>query len=493
MCFEHKAPYLSKFIARDLSLLFTPQIILFKIKFLSHYRIRGVQMSVSFKGELEKSCWKDYRDTVQAVNPAFANIIDKLDPDDDHWLLKVRYPYGSLVMQRSVLTLPNTKGDIVPITDSSIPSEIQQGVGYNLNSNPVSIVIRNSFEIYLPLENRTLPLSGLIQPGSVFGSWRILNPKHTEQPVFIWDMSAGARSVFMLPKITESLKHKKLIKNFGITASEPRSLMQHWEVFRQLTNSGYMEEPWAAEIIYFSESWFQHLDDPAWKEFYQYFYHAGWAGTEHWRNQPIWNLIFSLILKEYESKPNAYIMDTAKCLVSMGAGGFTGLGPALNNISGPWDFIQTVYDNVYEIRKYPPIIMQPKFFDMCNPNATPVYYSLQFPNASELKPSTRTKVSIISDLHEIRSLMLRYERDLLSDKYNLSGTSLSKLFNLVDYDYFHSAVELHEGMRDSSTMSEDINLRTMIDGSIRETFPNSCLFGKGCIRLAHKGHFSIGE
>ncbi len=442
-------------------------------------------MAIVYKGNCEKLTWKQVRQDVVKVNADFATIIDALNPSDDHWLIKATYPYGSLVMQRSVLTLPNSQGAIVPITDKSISADIRDGIGYNLNSNPVSLVLKNSF--YLPLADRTLPLSGLIPPGTVFGAWRVLNPDYTEQPVFIWDMSAGARSVFMMPKITETLKHKKLIKSFGITASVPRNLMQHWEVFRQLANSNKInQEPWKSEIIYFSKSWFNHLYDNEWANFYRYFHSSGWAATEYWRNQPMWNLIFSLILKEYESRPNAYIMDTAKYLLNLGVGAFTGLGPVRDTLSGPWDLIQEIYSEIYEIRNYPPIIIQPQLFNMRDHSSPPVYYSLQFPNASEFKPSTRVKVSIISDLHEIRSLMKRYERDLLSDKFNLGGTSLHDLFNLVEYDYFHHALELHEGMLNTEEMAKDVYLRTTIDGKVHASFPATCLFGRGCVRLSHK-------
>ena len=444
-------------------------------------------MSTPFKGYSEKLCWKQVRAEVAAVNPEFARLIDALSPSDDHWMLKARYPYGSLVMQQSVLSLPNAEGTIVPITDDSIAADIREGIGYNLYSNPVSLVLKNSFEIYLPLEDRTLPLSGLITPGTAFGAWRMLNPKYTEQPVFIWDMSAGARSVFMLPKITEDMKHKRLEKTFGITVSQPRALMQHWEVFRQLANSTENHQAtWTAEILYFSRSWFEHLDDAAWTAFYQYFHRSGWAGTEYWRNQPIWNLIFSLVLKDYESRPNAYIMDTAQYLLNMGVGAFTGLGPARDTIAGPWDLVQHAYTEVYEVKHYPPIIIQPQLFDTKNLAAPPVYYSLQFPNATEFKPSTRVKVSIISDLHEIRSLMRRYERDLSSNKFNLQGTSLHTLFDYVQYDYFHSATELHEGMQGTEEMASDVYLRTTVDGKVHDAFPASCLFGKGCARLSHK-------
>ena len=136
----------------------------------------------------------------------------------------------------------------------------------------MSLVLSNTFEIFLPLEDRTIPLSGLIYPGTAFGAWRILNAKKAEQPAFIWDMTAGARSVFMLPKITEVKKHLQLKKMYDLTADVPRSLMGHWDIFKQIANHSSFRKPWYSEILFFSRNWFNHLDDNIWKPFYYYFY-----------------------------------------------------------------------------------------------------------------------------------------------------------------------------------------------------------------------------
>jgi hypothetical protein len=444
-------------------------------------------MSISFKGNVQKLTWAEAREEVAAVNPELAKLIDELNPGKEYWLAKATYPYGSLVMQRGLLMLPNAQGDIVPITDLSLESEIREGLSYNLLSNPVSLVLSNSFEIYLPLEDRTIPLSGLIYAGTAFGAWRVLNPQKAQQPAFIWDMSAGARSAFMLPKITDAQKHMQLVKAYKINAPVPTSLMGHWEVFRQLANSAFFKNQWQAEILYFPVQWFNHLADIKWKPFYFYFHNSAWGASEYWRNQPIWNLIFSLILQEYESRPSAYIMDTVKYLLYAGTGAFPGLAPAQNNLAGPFQELQAVYDKEYIIKGYPPIIMQSVTFNMYDKNAQAVYYSLQFTNASEFKPSTRARSSNISDLHAIRSLMTRVEQEFISNKFNIEGTNLYDLFSYTQYDYFHNGVELHSGMRNSSEMpKEDKSFLKSLDGVIYENFPDSCSFVKGCIRLSHK-------
>ena len=444
-------------------------------------------MSLAFKGKLEILTWDQVREDVAKVNPRFARIIDKLNPGKKYWLAKATYPYGSLVLQRALLMLPNEQGDIVPITDSSINSKLRAALDYNLNSNPVSCVLKNTFEIFLPLSDHTIPLQGLIYLGQPFGAWRLLNPGKTQQPIFIWDMTAGARSVFMLPKISEEKKHFKLKKHYDLTESAPKTLMNHWEIFKQIANNPKFEQPWQAEILYFPIQWFEHLEDKEWRDFYHYFHESIWKGAEFLRNQPFWNLVFSLILKDYQAKPSGYIIDTVKYLVNLGIGCQPGFAPASDNLAGPFSGLQKVYDNEYEIRNYPPIIMQPAMLDLYNRAANPVYYSLQFPTAPEFTPHSRARSSFISDLHEIRSLMLRFEQELLSEKFNVVGTPFYDLFKFINYDYFHNNVELHAGMRNSREMPlEDKTLLTTLDGNIHKEFPEMCSFVKGCIRISHK-------
>lgn len=436
---------------------------------------------------IKKVTWKEVRHEVHKLNPSFAQLVDELNPSDDYFFVKATYPYGAPVLKQAVLMLPNDNGEIVPITDSSIDPKIRAVLDYNLNSNPVSMVLKNTFEIFLPLEDRTIPLNGLIKPGATFGTFRVLHPNGSHQPKFLWNMTAGARSIFMLPKITEQKKHFILKKKYSLTAEAPRTLMHNWEVFRQIASHPEFSQPWDAQILYFSKSWFEHLDDKAWFAFYYYFHRAMWGGTEFHRNQPIWNLIFSIILKDYQGKPSAYITDTVKYLINVGIGAQPGFSPARDNMSGPIEGLQKVYIEDYGIRNYPPIIMQPNMFNLSDALSPPVYYSLQFPTAIEFGLSSRARSSHVSDLHEIRSLLVRYTQELLSDKFNILGTPVYDLFKQTDYDYFHNNTELHSGMRSATEMpADDKNLLTTVNGKIYDTFPDMCSFVKGCIRISHK-------
>ena len=445
-------------------------------------------MTLKFKGKLEKLTWAQVRDDVFKVNPKLAKIIDDLNPDSNHWLARVTYPYGCEVMKESLLMLPNDQGDIVPITDASLNSVIKHGLGYNLNSNPVSLVLKNSFEIFLPLDDRTIPLSGLIYAGTAFGASRILAlSKKSQQPAFIWDMTSGGRSVSMLPKITEVKKHKRLMKEYQLPMQTPKTLLNHWDIFRHIANHESAENSWSAQILFFSASWFDHLEDAKWKNFYDYFRNSIWCDAGLTINHVIWNLVFSLILKDYEIRPSAYILDTVKYLLYMSVGAFTGLAPARDNTGGPFETIQRIYLEDYELKNYAPVIIQPVVFNTDELSASPGYYSLQNPIAFEFKQNSRVKTSIISDLHEIRNLIIRYEKEVSTKKFNLEQTVLGTVFDNVQFDYFHNNVELHQGMRNSiDIFQEDPSFSTTIDGRKFNEYPDNSSFVRGCVRLAKK-------
>ena len=328
-------------------------------------------------------------------------------------------------------------------------------------------------------------MMSLIEPGSCFGAWRILNPYASQQPVFIWDMSAGARSIFMLPKISRAKKHDRLRRSYDLTSDTPINLLSHWHTFRELANHHDFPDIWEAEVVYFSEKWFGHLDDPVWSEFYTMFQTTSWGGTEYLRNQPIWNLIFSLILSEYQGKPNGYITDIVKYLIHMGIGAQPGFSPAVDNKAGPIQEIQKVYTDLYGLEDYAPIIMQPTTFCMGAEKSLPVYYSLQYPTSLEFRPSSRSRISLVTDLHEIRALLNRYKKSLLSGQYKVEDTPVVQLLETCQYDYFHNQVKLHAGMRNSAEIAlDDSRFMRDLNGCTYEAFPDTCSFIKGCVRAS---------
>lgn len=440
------------------------------------------------KPHIEKLQWKNVRKAVEAVNKPLAKIIDNLDPSPEYALYKASYPFGCESVREGKLYLPNSEGTMLPLNNSNLPKEFGEQLSYNVETNPVSLILKNQFEIYLELADRSVILpTGLASPGNLISLGRVLHAQHGFlQPPFLWNISAGVRSLFMLPKISAAAGYKKLKRQFDIHVDEPpKSLLDHWEVFKEIGNNPNFGEMWTAEILYFGKKWFEHLDDKEWVYFSHYLYKVGWTTTEYYRNQFIWELIYSLIKKKRRLKPNPYVADTAKHLIAMGVGAAPGFGPAMSDIAGPISKIQRAFKDHYPIGDYAPIIMQPKLLDLQKKNDT-VYYSLSCPIAIEFSPSTRIISNKITHLYEIKYLMEKYLEELAKDNFNIEGTLIKKLLSNVKFEYFHNDCDTYPGIRPVQEILQEDQLIASLCNNKRDVLSLNSPLINGCVCLINK-------
>ena len=430
--------------------------------------------------------WQEAREKTKKVNPEFTQLIDELNPGPDCKLYLARYPYGAQFLNSGEFFLPKREGGLIPFVDESIPSDLKESLSYNLNTNPVAMVLENSVEMFMTLEDRIIPFK-LAIPGNIFGLWRVLDRPDDGQlshtSVFIWDMTAGARSLFMLPKISEALAHNKLKQALRIGAEKPRDLLDHWKIFREIAIGPEFAEPWHLELLFFSKDWFKRMLDPAWVRLRQYFFEASWRGTEFWRNQFVWNLTFSRIQSLRKIKASSYVADVVKHIFAIGTGAVPGFRPALDSSLAPIEGLQKAYIDHYELKHYAPIIMQPSAFDS-QQIQTPVYYSLQYPTALELSPKTSGRSSAISDLYDIRALINKYVQQILEGGLNIEATPLYELARVISFDYYHNNVELYAGMKSSEELLQDDSaFKTIMDRFPGREFPKNSAFVKGIIGI----------
>lgn len=435
---------------------------------------------------LEKLDWQAARQLLLTHQPRFVALVDELEPGDECCFYRAVYPFGSEVLQHGTFYVPSAENGLIALDDPRLDPKLKQQLGYNLGSNPAAILLDNTLELFSPLSDRTLPLGGLISPGVIFGLSRMLTRSHLpNQPRFIWGMTAGARSLFMLPKVAEREKFKRLKRAFDLTVDKPKALVDHWGVFREIANHKNFTQPWQAEMLFFSRSWFDHLEDKRWQPLTCFFYRYAWEQVDYWQNQFVWNLIFSIIQRETNLRTNLFVADTIKCLLAIASGGAPGFAPATDNCAGPIRGLQQAYQDIYGLKNYLPIIMQPARFDIQAEQVPPVYYSLQFPTAIEFGPKSSKHSSLLTDLNDLRAMIEKYLEALRSNQYNIEQTPLYAAIQQVKFDFFHTNVGLYEGIRDTMQLpQEDINLTTaLIDAQAKE-FPAAAAFLKGCIRLS---------
>ncbi|MFU8798343.1 MAG: hypothetical protein ACNA7Y_06600, partial [Gammaproteobacteria bacterium] len=301
-----------------------------------------------------------------------------------------------------------------------------------------------------------------------------------------WEITAGARNAFIINKITEKMGHEKLQRTFDFTIDPPTEFRDQWQILCALYQSPNFGQTWEAEALFFSAEWFNHLDDPAWKEFKMYLLEYNWKGSEFWRSQYIWDIVFSRIQAARISKPNSYHSDVVRQLFTIAAGGASGFRPVINDQFLPAVRFQQIYLDIYGSRHWYPVMVQPAFFSLYDSNTDPVYYSLQYQTANGLSPKSSQRASAISDTYQIAALLEKYRVDIQEGILKIENTPLFDVTKYGQFDFYHSDPEDYSKVLSSHLLpGKDPAFTTVIKDSKRK-FPQSSQFFNGCISITKK-------
>src|SRR3990167_815020 len=182
---------------------------------------------------LQKLTWAACRERVQAVSQPLAGIIDALSPDKAMPLWLVSYPYGAQVDDGQFYYPLHEK--LALLTDARLPKELKTDFSYAGLETPAGVMLRNSIELYIETPGRVIP-HAVFMPGDVFALWKWLDPQPIVHPTPLMCGTAGARSIFMLPNISDVAAHKKLRQDFNIRHLAPKRLVDQWPLFTALVN-----------------------------------------------------------------------------------------------------------------------------------------------------------------------------------------------------------------------------------------------------------------
>lgn len=436
------------------------------------------------KRVMKELAWgnKALRKELAGVNSKLAQSIDDISPNEDYKIYEAVYDFGNEIIKDGRLFIPSKNGKLVPLNSAEVSSTLQEQLGYNLGTNPVSVILSGSAEIFMAINSHTIPLYGLIPPGKILSTWKVLSTFPSMGPAFLWDMTAGARSCFMLSKISKEIAYNKLVKEFGLIADKPSGILDHWKIFKEIANHPSLGKPWKTKILFFSKKWFDHIHDKAFLPFKNCLFDAAWEGSNFWRHQFIWNLAFSLIEKKLNLKTPPYIEKNIKHLLSVGVGALPAYAPSIDDIAGPMERLKQVFSQVYGL-SYQPIIMQPCHFSMHEDRS--VYYSLQYPNTIEFSIKSRADSSKVTDLVQTKNLLNKHLSNLITNDLHIESTPFYDLPSLVEYSYFHTEYASYQGIRNPKEIYlEDKYFQIPIDQG--QLFPYSSAFLRGCVRVSKK-------
>ncbi|EKE00754.1 MAG: hypothetical protein ACD_21C00284G0019 [uncultured bacterium] len=430
---------------------------------------------------IEEVTWEESRNTVANSCKKLGNIIDSISPGKEYPIFRIRYPFGAKIAKKTRFYLPDEHKSSIPITDTKISQKIREQLNYS--PIPLGIITHNNVETCLEIDNKVF-CAAFHGKGFDIGIW-----EH-----FGWTtpytITSGARSLYMLPKISETISHKKLKNVFGISAPPPKRLFDQWQVFTQLANSPYFSKKWHCELIVLSNKWFDKIkNDSAWQELRLYLGQQGWLHCEYARKKSVLDVIWEVFARNLNAnnlKFDPYVIDTLKHLLLIGAGVLPASSPAINTEnSGPIKEIQTIYEDIYHLQNIP-TIMQPKYF-RANDNS-PVYYSLQNPTLLESTPKLKQTTSIIETIRNLKELIDLFIEKTHWQMLEQPAQPFCETINKIRFDFFHSDTFAYgPHIRPSTEIPKsDLSLRHDTTKKQVRKFANNGSFLRGCVRIMNR-------
>lgn len=450
---------------------------------------RTMDVAHKHKATIEKVSWKEVRDDVIKVNQRLGEIIDKLSPDDSFSLFKARYPFGSKIVDMGVLQLPGQDGKVHPINSPSIPSNMKDNL--QRRSIPPALMLKKLGEMYYATSDRVICLN-LFSPGFIFGLWENLDPPKSYYVKSLWSVSSGARSLYLLPKITDAVSHKELRKKYGVRSHLPRNLTDQGQIFVEIAHSQAFGHEWHSEILFFSDKWMDTATkDPQWREFYNFMLQDGWNQSQYWRNKVTFDIIWESFINQLirqNIKTNPYLVSIVKHIVLVGTGVLPAFSAATEDSVGPILGLQQVLIEDYKLRDYVPTFMQPQTFALEEQNLRFVYYSLQQPILLETQIVTRRLPSVLNVMPEIAFLVDAFNLEVNQGNIRADNTPITTFADRVICDYFHNEANGDiSGIRSTSEMpKEDKALLNMPKEFAQRSFAETSRFIRGCIRFSIK-------
>lgn len=431
--------------------------------------------------------WEQVKPKVKAANPMLSAIIDELKPTKEHVLVLAKYPFGVNILNKERAFYPVEDGCLVSIDDPKMPSSLQALLSYN--TTPLSLVLNNSVEIFVETpEPRTIPFKIFTQ-GVSFGVWEIMDfPKVTTRQNWTWNASSGARTVFLLPSISESVSHTKLQIKYKIKSHIPDTIFNHHKIFKDIIHAS--DITWGTEILFFTKKWIEPDEsNTGWLKLKNYWMATAWHQMHYWTNRVSLNLNWENFIAELNTRHirlYPYLLDTMKQLISIATGTITGFRPIDENDIDevmPLSIIEKAYLKDYKLKKYVPVIMRPDFLYPAGATKH-IYYSLQYPTLPEKPEDIKTFPSTLKMMRQLK-LYVDIFMEMLSQFPPVTQPQMFDLTNHIKIDFFHSDTDKHGVIRPVKYLiKEDPIFDKLNKKSNGRKVPENCHFFKGCVRIS---------
>ncbi len=404
---------------------------------------------------MEFDCnWHEVSKDIDVVNKELSTLLQNAADDYANGkVLKAEYSYGDVILSNGQLMLPK-------LTQSE---NISFGV-----------VICQSLEGFVySNEDNTIPVA-IIEPGRAFLINDSENPLAV--PRQLLNVSAGARSIFLLPKVSDATNFVKLARNFSLNQKKPpKNLQEQWEIFVDIAQKA--KSPWKATVIFFDQTWINKSSLSGYR-LYEYLCRNNLPSKSFFGKKIAFDKELSEAIGKFKFKPDPFLTDNIKHIFEIAARFFPGLVFAEDDSLGPIALIQKAFIEHYGL-DYSPNILLPGYIG----SGKQCYHSMQYPMLLEYSPQQRKESTNLKQLRELYQIMAK-AIEHIQNKNSLNG--ILKEICDVHLEFFHTYAE--ENME--IVHSKNIKL---VDPVVKKqvsqfSFPfcdSSSFLRKGCIAVSN--------
>lgn len=437
------------------------------------------------KREISIVTWKEIRSDVLKTNKALGGIIDSINPDDSYKFVKASYLYGDIFVKNGKTLLP-IQNKLTPLSNPSIPKEVQKELTYS--PIPLFLILEKSCELFVDTKKRVVPIN-LFHKGSLSGIYETMDYMMGKKSDPVWNFSAGSRSIFMLPKITDNIGLNKLRTTYNIPSTERiNQLPDHWEILKDIAQSKNTTKTWQNTCLFFGKKWLdEKQNSQAWNKFKNYLFNKIWDHANYAIDKVKFNICwesYTAIIASRRLQPKPYLIDQVKHLLSIIVGNFPAFTVVNNSQdAAPTDLFQEAFIENYGLKQYLPTLMHAcmPHDKIIKPNYT--YYSLAMPTILEGSPLKKTSSTIVNDLREIK-LIIETLKNKLENNCKLE---IDNIIQKTEIDYFHYKKDVSRQIKasDDAPIEDNSFLKDKNRFKTRVFCPTSPFFS-GCVRIKPK-------
>lgn len=409
--------------------------------------------------EIKKIKWQDVQARMSGLNPELCKAVAAIPIEDHPELYEASYCFGEEILG----------GDSL--------GAFAEALSYS--NVPLMVMLNKTAEMFVDCDDRVFPIH-LFEPGKLVGGWDILD-QHT--PIYfhtLWRLAAGARTVFLVPKVTEYVSHSKMQRLLNIEEDAyAHNLFDQGHIFRDIARSTVLKCDWRAQVLFFGKGWFDDRNEKL-APFRYILLKQGWDNTLHVRNHMTFEMMWQLIAQaqaHMRMKPNIYVIETVKHLVNIATGASLGFTPVKENDERilPLASLQTAYLEYYGLKHYIPTFLAPAYLR----GGGAVYYSFLVPTLLSLSPNFNFR-NTLEDERNIKNLLERFTQEMIENHHGC----FDYLMNRMSFDFFHFEADPLYQIHASSELVELNPVFAYYPQDKARSFCENGPFIRSCVQIA---------